>query len=90
MIEETRQCLEECPIEYKYLFNELCFTSCEYANDKYKFNIETVESSLVCNCQNLWHKNTTDPAKKICYEKSRNECPTETEPNNYLIYNTKE
>ena len=90
MIEETRQCVDACPSKYKYLWNELCFINCEYANDKYKFNIETEESSLVCKCQNLWHKNTTDTDKKICYEKTRDECPTETEPNNYLIYNTKE
>ena len=90
MIEETRQCYEECPVEYQYLWNELCFTSCEYANNKYAFNIETVQNSFLCNCQNLWHKNTTDEDKKICYEKTRDECPTENQHENYLIYNTKE
>ena len=93
MIEETRQCLDACPLEYHYLFNELCFTSCEYANNKYTFNIETEESSLVCNCQNLWHKNMTYNVKKICYKKTREECPIESDPNtfdSYLIFNTKQ
>ena len=93
MIEATRQCLEECPLEYHYLFNELCFISCETANNKYKFNIKAVHPSLVCNCQNLWHKNMTDQAKKICYVETRKECPIESDSttyDSYLVYNTKE
>ena len=57
MIEETRECVKDCPstLTHQYSWNNECFTSCEYANNKYELNIEKVESSLECNCQNLWY-----------------------------------
>ena len=95
MIEETKQCVEDCPstLTHQYSWNNECFTSCEYANNKYGLNIEKVESSLECNCQNLWYKNPDDTDKKICYQKTINECPPKPEDpqsTRYLIYSTKE
>ena len=93
MIEETRECKATCPEKYPYLFNELCFTSCEYADEKYAFHIQKVENSYVCGCQNLWHKNMTDFDKKICYEKTRDECPIDIDQDSYgsyLILTTKQ
>jgi hypothetical protein len=75
MIDETRQCVKECPSEYPYYFNNKCYKSCEEANEKYELNIELKESSFECVCQNLWYIDPNDSYEKdkICYRKDINE-----------------
>ena len=96
MIDETRQCLKECPSEYPYYFNNKCYKSCEEANEKYELNIESKESSFECVCPNLWYIDPNDSYKKdkICYRKDINECPRTADitvpSTRYLIESTKE
>ena len=77
MIEETRQCVNKCPKEYPYFFNNKCYISCDYANELHRYNIETIDSSYECQCQNLWFIDPEDQYNKdkICYEMNINECP---------------
>ena len=90
-VEETRQCVKECPPEYPYFFNNKCYTTCEHANDIYGLNIESVESSFECTCQNLWYKENTIYKDKICYPKYIEECPILNDPSTrYLIHSTKQ
>ena len=91
LVEATGQCVKECPSEYPYYFNDICYSSCEYANEVYDINIETVEYSYECRCKNIWNYDPNDPYGKdiICYPKNRTDCdPTlDTTGNNnsYLI-----
>ena len=90
MIEETNECVKECPEEYPYFFNNKCYPSCEYANEKHLFNIKSVENSFECRCQNLWYIDTNN--NKICYDKNINECPSNNniKSTSYLIFSTKQ
>ena len=95
MIEETKECVNICPTNYPYHFNYECFISCEFANEKYRYNIEQVESSYECKCPNLWyikHVLPEDADKIFCHEKELNECPrTNPDPStSYLILSTKQ
>ena len=94
MVNITRQCVEKCPNEYPYYFNHKCYKSCEEANEEYKYNIETVENSYECRCQNLWKIDPEDlyHTDKICYDKNINECPPYPNDNSivYQIFETKQ
>ena len=94
MVNITRQCVEKCPNEYPYFFNHKCYKSCEEANDEYKYNIEKVENSYECRCQNLWIIDPDDiyHTDKICYDKNINECPPYPIDNSiaYQIFETKQ
>ena len=57
MIKDTLQCVKECPTEYPYYFNKLCFKSCENEGG---YNVKTVESSNECQCANLWYYEDAD------------------------------
>ena len=92
MIDETNECVKECPEEYPYYFNNICYTSCEYANSKNPLNIETVENSFECKCQNLWYIDINKNNDIICYDKNENECPPNDniKSTSYLIFRTKQ
>ena len=99
-IDENNQCVKECPKNYIYYFNNVCYSSCEYAKEKHIINIETVSNSHECKCQNLWHIEPDDIYQDIkCYEENIIECPPYYEYNineiknkssSYLIFNTKQ
>ena len=76
LVEATGQCVKTCPSEYPYYFNHICYSSCEYANEAYKLNIETVDYSHECHCQNVWMMDPNDiyGTDIICFEKNKNEC----------------
>ena len=96
MIEATKECVNRCPSEYPYYFNNICYISCEYANIKYKYNVKSIETSFECQCNNLWNIDPEDTYEtdKICYEEEIEECPlmsnTTDNSTTYLIDSTRE
>ena len=91
MIPSTKQCVENCPPELPYYFNEKCYENCNF-----DINIEAVENSYECRCQNLWYIDPDDEYEldKICYNKDQNECDIryddQQKNTRYLINSTKE
>ena len=91
MIKETKQCLNECPIEYPYSFNRECFTSCEnHAKSKYLYNVKKVGNSFECQCVSLWHYSDAEKKKKNCINENINECIEYDSTFTYMIDKTKE
>ena len=94
MIDETKECVSQCPTDYPYYFNNKCYTSCDAANDKYILNIEKINTTYECVCPNLWY---IDPEPnnnyndKHCYPKNINECEPWSDPSErYLINSNKQ
>ena len=87
MISDTLQCLNECPTEYPYQFNRLCFKSCE----DFGYNIKAVESSYECQCMNLWYEESDEYGKTIkqCLDEIYTECIEFNDEYQYEIYKTK-
>ena len=90
MIPSTKQCVENCPSDLPYYFNDICYENCDF-----DINIEAVENSYECSCQNLWYIDPNDEYEldKICYNKDQNECDQHYEQGKntrYLINSTKE
>ena len=84
-VKKTNQCVGACPDNYKYEFNDECFSSCDEAKNDYGYNIKnkTGSNEFVCICENLWITNDDD----------KKECITEKFCNNtyyLLIESTKE
>ena len=66
MVRSTKQCVNECPINYPYSFNKECFSSCENeAKSKYLYNVKKVGTSYECQCINLWNYIDPEKNKKI-------------------------
>ena len=66
-IKETNQCINKCTDsdDYKYYFNDECFSSCDKARDVYGYNVKNSSSdSNECICENLWIKEEDN--KKTC------------------------
>ena len=87
MIKDTLQCVKECPTEYPYYFNKLCFKSCENEGG---YNVKTVESSNECQCANLWYYEDTDKTIKKCLDETITECIEFSTVYKYKIDKTKE
>ena len=91
MISETKQCVEICPEDYPYYFNNKCYKNCDF-----DYNIEKVENSNKCDCQNLWYIDPNDEYEKdkICENKDKTECDTllneDGKNTRYLIYSNKQ
>ena len=92
MNQDTLECIEMCPYDHPYYFNQICLVNCENAIYSNYYNVKAVESSFECQCINLWYY--TDPHdKKLkhCLDSSINECIEDSNTNyNYEIYKTKE
>ena len=89
MIKKTKQCVNECPINYPYFFNQECFSSCENeAKSVYLYKVKTVKSSYECECENLWYYIDVEKTKKECI--SEEECFLFDENMKYKIYKTNE
>ena len=63
MITSTKQCINSCPEDYPYMFNDKCLLDC--GNEHYK-------DKNLCKCKNLW-KYDDDEKTIICL--NINDCP---------------
>jgi len=92
MIHDTKQCVEKCPSNYPYYFNQECFKNCENANSEY--NYSTKKNSYECQCNYLWY--TEEKIENLVYHKkcldiNVKECISiENVEKPYLIYDTNE
>ena len=57
LIKDTNQCINSCPVDYPFSFNNECFKTCEEANHNYQYPIKEKEGSYECICDNLWKVN---------------------------------
>ena len=80
----TRECVDECPIDNYYTFNEYCYSRCE-DNDKLKTN----EPYRECLCKNGWYYTNDDKTRRQCLESDQT-CISANIDRNYLIESTKE
>jgi len=80
----TRECVDECPIDNYYTFNEYCYNRCE-DNDKLKTN----EPYRECLCQYGWYYTNDDKTRRQCLESDQT-CISINVDKNYLIESTKE
>jgi hypothetical protein len=66
LIKETRECVEECPIDFKFSFNDECFYECNDIKNYYGYDVEIDNNNNnQCKCKNLWK---LENGKKICLE----------------------
>ena len=95
MIKETKECVKECPPDYPYYFNKMCFKSCENeAKSLYNLNVKTVELSYECQCVNLWYYEDAAKTIKKCLDETITECIEYNSDNGvnyeYQVFKTKE
>ena len=86
----TRECVEKCPTDYPFYFNDNCFESCTTGNTLKEFTegftIMEKTDSKECVCENYWKYNAQ--LKKECIQKGNNDkCPNDPEKpeDNYLL-----
>ena len=53
-ISPTKQCVKECPSEYKYSFGHQCFKNCEIASTSLNQELLTDDNLKTCKCKNYW------------------------------------
>ena len=89
MIHDTKQCVEKCPSNYPYFFNQECFKNCE--NSALEYNYSTKKNSYECQCEYLWYieNKATGVDHKICLDINVKDCTSITEKQ-FLIYDTNE
>jgi len=91
MIHDTKECVEKCPSDHPYYFNQECFTNCE--NDaEMEYHYVTKKGSYECQCKNLWHYIDSERTKKECTT-HENMCfgnNIGNENKDFLMFNTNE
>ena len=88
-IYDTNQCVDECPNDYPYIFNEGCFKNCSHAAKIY--NYANYSGIFECQCTNLWINVTRgDVNLKECINPSINECYVYSNTLKYKINTTNE
>jgi len=88
-IYDTNQCVDECPDEYPYIFNEGCFKNCSHAAQIYNFT--NYSGIFECQCTNLWiNKTNEDVYIKECINPNLKECYNYSSSLIYKINTTKE
>ena len=86
---DTNQCVDECPNDYPYIFNEGCFKNCSHAAKIY--NYANYSGIFECQCTNLWINVTRgDVNLKECINPSINECYVYSNTLKYKINTTNE
>ena len=89
IIYDTMQCVDECPDEYPYIFNEGCFKNCSHAAKIYDF--ANYSGIFECQCTNLWiNKTSGDVNIKECINPNLKECYVYNSSLKYKINTTKE
>jgi len=63
-VKDTKECVENCPLDHPFSFGNECFTNCEDIKNYYDYNIVESENKI-CKCKDLWK--TVDD-KMLCIE----------------------
>ena len=63
-VKDTKECVENCPLDHPFLFGNECFINCEDIKNYYDYNIVESEDKI-CKCKDLWK--TVDD-KMVCIE----------------------
>ena len=67
MIHDTKQCVQKCPRNYPYYFNQECFKSCEN-HAELVYDYVKSQENYECQCKNLWYYEDTERTKKKCID----------------------
>ena len=70
LVYKTWECVDECPEDNPYFFNNYCFEKCSSAPSY--LNI-VYEGLFECQCSNLWYNETSNNSK-ICIDPDKTEC----------------
>ena len=71
LIYDTWECVDECPEEYPYFFNNYCYKECSsVATDLHVI----YEGLYECQCFNIWYNDTDNNNIKKCIPPSIKEC----------------
>ena len=94
MVEETKECVENCPSDYPLEFNSKCFKECPEGTK------EDITSGSACICNNIWYRQKNGnmfclegdecPPTHPYKQSSNNECQQQICDNfilNYTCYN---
>ena len=86
---KTSQCVNECPQDYPYYFNNECYSSCENeAKQLFHLNLKTVVPLLECQCENLWYFIDDEETTKECLVEDK--CTLSNTENLYLKEGSKQ
>ena len=87
LVYKTWECVDECPEDNPYFFNNYCFEKCSSAPSY--LNI-VYEGLFECQCSNLWYNETSNNSK-ICIDPDKTECFLYNDKNlKYKINSTNE
>ena len=90
MIHNTKQCVEKCPSNNPYFFNNECFESCEN-HAALEYNYVKSQETYECQCINLWYYEDSERTRKKCIDYiNYKTCFKFDNAKPYLIYNTNE
>ena len=89
-VRSTRECVNECPLDYPYYFNEYYYSSCENeAKRDFGILVKTNAPYKECQCEYSWYYSNNDKTRKECLTQEQT-CISSGIGKNYLIYRTKE
>ena len=66
LIKTINKCVKNCPKEYKYFFNNECFSSCDEAKEYYNVKDNDNSDSTECQCQSYWRIKQDDETRIEC------------------------
>jgi hypothetical protein len=88
---ETWECVDECPEDFPYFFNEGCYRNCSQSRQEYDHTNYT--GIFECQCYDLWYNKTRDEdlvSLKVCIDPSKSECIRYNDTLKYTINTTRE
>ena len=91
LIYDTWECVDECPDDYPYIFNEGCFKNCNHAAKFYEHVNFT--GIFECQCTNLWYNETREEdsvSLKRCIAPEISDCIFYSDSLKYKINTTNE
>ena len=84
LIYETKECVQKCPDDLRYYFNNKCFSSCRRASEKLGMNIIHNQTYNECICEGFWKYNENNEKQCLVSEDSRI-CVIKNDNTNYLL-----
>jgi len=93
LIYETKECVQKCPDDLRYYFNNKCFSSCDIAKEKLEMDIikNQTDNEYECICSGFWKYNEQNEKQCLISQDTRICVIGGEESTNYLlIEDTKE
>ena len=100
LVKDTKECVGECPTNYRYIFNDECYNSCSDVKKYYGYEMKTETETYgnECKCKHLWKSENNKIVcieGNVCNEEGKKilvdgtfECVESCPGNNYTFNNT--